>query len=76
MEPSYRVIHPGDRRVLLTTSPEAVRDFLDQHAVWPPGSYELHPVSSFLLAAPSLGLWGVAVKHPDGSVELIPVRPD
>jgi hypothetical protein len=58
--------------VVSAGSPELIGDFLRRES-WPPQRYEITSTET-----PFGGIrlrWGVAIKHPDGSVELIPDPP-
>jgi hypothetical protein len=67
----YHTARPGGG-VVIATSPEALRDFIRDEAVWPPGTSEIIAAPTTNLTPESPGVrWGVVVKHPDGSVELI-----
>jgi len=72
MPTSYHTRRPDESNIICGAGPEVIRDFLRRED-WPPGRYEVtqtevpfgHPCDH----------WGVAVKHADGSVELIPDQP-
>ena len=49
-----------------------IREFLHREN-WPLGNYEITSVEAPFGSTPSR--WGVAIKHEDGSVDLIPDQP-
>jgi hypothetical protein len=59
--------------VVCCASPDAIQDVLRADARWPSGTYEVTGVES-LFGSPR-HRWGVAIKYPDGMVELVPNRP-
>jgi hypothetical protein len=64
---TYATPHPNDRSLCTGYSPEEVRRSLQAAWDWPEGRYKIIEASS-----PSLPpCWGVAIKGPDGTVELI-----
>jgi hypothetical protein len=68
--PDYSIVHPAGRAAIYGATPVSVGDHLGADATWPAGRYR---VAERLAATGSPSRrWGVAVKHPDGSVELIP----
>jgi hypothetical protein len=73
MPASYQATAPDRSGVVCAPSPEGVREFLRRETLWPPGRYEI--TSAELAFEFPRRRWGVAVKHPDGSVELVPDRP-
>jgi hypothetical protein len=73
MSASYGATAPDRSGVVSAPSPESIRDFLRRETAWPPGRYAIIR-ASILLDAPS-SRWGVAIKNPDGSIELIPDQP-
>ena len=72
----YRIRHPDDGAIVSATSLRAIQAFLHDKSEWPSGTYEIlesgtvnpHPGEP----AP---LWGIAVKAPDGTVELVRGQP-
>ena len=53
-------------------SPEEVQHYLRDHASWPAGSYDVLVAPSLLAMLESSGVeWGVAIKKPDGSVQIL-----
>jgi hypothetical protein len=67
---SYKATASDRSRVVSASSPESIREFLGRESTWPAGRYEIS--GSGALLDFTHGPWGVAVKHPDGSVELLP----
>jgi hypothetical protein len=66
----------GRGQRVICDSPGAIRRYLHEEAV-PSGPYEILMSTGGLAALETHSVrWGVAVKHPDGSVELMPDRPD
>jgi hypothetical protein len=70
MSGSYQATAPDRSGTVCAPSPESIRDFLRREAAWPSGRYEI--TNGGLLFSPTPKRWGVAIKHPDGSVELVP----
>jgi hypothetical protein len=70
---SYRTTRTDRFGVVCCASPEAIRGILRSDNRWPSGCYEITGVES-LFGHPR-HRWGVAVKLPDGTVELIRDRP-
>jgi hypothetical protein len=73
MPASYRTTAPDGSGVVSAPSPEAIRDFLGSERFWPHGCYEITRVE--VPFGHPHHRWGVAIKHPDGTVELIPDPP-
>ena len=69
---SYRMMRADRTEVVSAGSPELIRAYLRRES-WPPQSYEITSVE--VPFGCTRRRWGVAIKHPDGSVDLIPVRP-
>jgi hypothetical protein len=70
MSASYRATRPDRSGVVCGGSPDVIRDFLrHDDAGWPLGDYEIIRVEVPSGCPPRR--WGVAVKHADGSVELL-----
>src|SRR5262249_42951749 len=61
--------------VVTCTTPEAVRAHLRDQADWPLGIYPVDLTNSVSPAAVPQARQGIAVKYPDGTVDLIPGRP-
>jgi hypothetical protein len=72
MSASYRVTAPDRSGVVSAGSPDVIRECLRREN-WPVSKYEITSVEAPFGSTPSR--WGVAIKHPDGSVELIPDQP-
>ena len=72
MSASYRASQLDRSGVVSAGSPEVLRDYL-QRENWPLGNYEITRVEAPFESTPSR--WGVAIKHEDGSVDLIPDQP-
>jgi hypothetical protein len=70
---SYSIRHPAGCRVAWSGSPEATRDFLREQDDWPAGTFEIADHEDPFGYPPRR--WGVAVKAPEGNVELVPDRP-
>jgi len=72
MPVTYAIAHPIDRSLCAGYSPEEVRRSLQAAWDWPEGRYRIIEASSPSLL-PRYGdpCWGVAIKSPDGTVELI-----
>ena len=68
MSASYRMVRFDRPEVVSAGRPELMGDFL-RHEDWPPRRYEITRVDFFQYPGCR---WGVVVKHPDGSVELVP----
>ena len=72
MPASYRTTRSDRPEVVSAGNPELIRAFLQRES-WPPRRYEITSTE-----APFGGIrrrWGVAIKHPDGAVELVPDPP-
>jgi hypothetical protein len=69
----YSIRQPSGCAIAWGASPEALQGHLRADAAWPAGRYEVtrhaDPASLWRHR------WGVAIKHEDGSVGLIPDRP-
>ena len=72
----YHVADAADTR-LVSTSRKEIRRWLRDGRSWQPGRYTVFVTDSVpTWLRPPGTRWGVAIKHPDGSVDLIPDRPD
>ena len=69
---SYRVTALDRSAVVSAGSPDVIRECLHREH-WPLGHYEITSVEAPFEFTSSR--WGVAIKHEDGSVELIPDQP-
>jgi hypothetical protein len=69
---SYRATAPDRTGVVCAPGLDPICDFLRRESSWPAGGYEISVVE-VLLDSPRQR-WGVAIKHPDGTVELVPNR--
>ena len=69
---SYRMMRSDRPEVVYAGSPELIRAYLRRES-WPPQSYEITSVE--VPFGCTRHRWGVAIKHPDGSVELLPDPP-
>jgi hypothetical protein len=70
----YHVADASGTR-LVSIAPEEIRRWLRDGKSWLPGRYTVFVIDSVptWLRRPGVR-WGVAVKHTDGSVELVPDR--
>jgi hypothetical protein len=61
---------------LVSISPEEIRRWLRDGKSWLPGHYTVFVIDSVptWLRRPG-ARWGVAIKRPDGAVELVPDQP-
>ena len=61
---------------LVSRSLGEIRQWLRDGQSWQPGRYTIFVTDSVpTWLRPPGARWGVAIKHPDGSVELIPDQP-
>ena len=67
----YSVDHPDGYASAWGPTPESLGRVLRGAAAWPPGIY---PIAEYTGTSQHRHArrWGVAFKHPDGSVELVP----
>jgi len=67
----YSVDHPDGCATAWGPTPESMGRVLRGGGVWPPGIY---PIAEYIdsFKHRQVRRWGVAVKHPHGSVELVP----
>ena len=71
----YHVADAAGTR-LVSTSRKEIRRWLRDSQSWQPGRYTILVTDSVpTWLRPPGARWGVATKHPDGSVDLIPDRP-
>src|SRR5437868_1930481 len=71
MDASYYRLVPLGGRIVVSNRLEGIRRYVED-AGRPEGRYEiLAGNSTLLMCDPEAHRWGVAIKHPDGTVELI-----
>ena len=71
----YHVVDAAGTR-LVSTSPGEIRRWLRDSQYWQPGRYTVFVTDTVpTWLRPPGHCWSMAVKHPDGSVDLIPDRP-
>ena len=72
----YYHVADADGTRLVSTRPEAIRQWLRDGESWLPGRYIIFVIGTFpTWLQPPGDRWGVADKHPDGSVEVVPDQP-
>jgi hypothetical protein len=71
MSASYQATAPDRSGIVCAPSPESIRDFLRSEGAWPAGRYAII-IGVALALDCQRQRWGVAIKHRDGSVDLIP----
>ena len=52
-------------------SPEKIKELLESNSKWPAETYNILENSDDLAASALNRDWGIAIKHPDGSVRLV-----
>jgi hypothetical protein len=71
----YHIVDAAGTR-LVSTSLGEIRQWLRDGQSWQPGRYTIFVTDSVpTWLRPPGARWGVATKHPDGPVDLIPDRP-
>jgi hypothetical protein len=67
---TYSAVALDGSRVVSACSPESLGEFLGRQEEWPPGCYDVTGFGAIFDFRREH--WGVAIKHADGSVELVP----
>jgi hypothetical protein len=67
--PAYHTTRPDPLEIISGAKPEVIRDFLRREK-WSLGVYEI-TTAEVPFGSPRQR-WGIAIKHADGSVELVP----